>query len=271
MSSGITSEIGIRPADARAEGAPGSLAALEAAVARLTAAALELREDTSPWAVSRREEAADRAVDLLAARAWRALPTASHGQADVAARRCVSYTLAEDAASAAEGGGTDPATPHRLAAHALLLLTLAEHFDAATLRARDLLGPIPEGRLLAAWRMVDQALLTLSTTRHEWVGAEPGVVAAAGWVLVDRVGRLLTGAALVAQAAERTRDAEAVPPESADGTRAATAELLVNAARRYAWNHLRGPAPEAATPTHIRRSTELVRALAPAAGDKGSP
>ncbi|MGW7002429.1 hypothetical protein ACWGCW_06285 [Streptomyces sp. NPDC054933] len=271
MSSGITFDNEIRPADARADGAPGSLAALEAAVARLTGAALELREDPSPWAVSRREEAADRAVDLLAARAWRALPTASHGNADVAARRCVSYTLARDAASAAGVGDIDPSTPHRLAAHALLLLTLAEHFDAATLRARELLGPAPEGRLLAAWRMVDEALLTLSTTRHEWVGAEPGIVAAAGWVLVDRVGRLLTGAALVAQAAERTRAAGAVPPDGTDSPRAAAAELLVNSARRYAWNHLRGPAPEAATPTHIRRSAELVRALAPAAGDKGWP
>ncbi|MCQ4041306.1 hypothetical protein ACFOSC_08020 [Streptantibioticus rubrisoli] len=260
MSSGITSDTGIRPADARADGSPGSLAALEAAVARLTGAALALRDDTGPWAVSRREEAADRAVDLLAARAWRALPAASHGNAEVAARRCVCYLLARDTALAAGCRDTDPARAHRLAAHALLLLTLAEHFDAATFRTRELLGPAPEGRLLAAWRMVDEALERLSTTRHEWVGAEPGVVAAAGWVLVDRVGRLLTGAALVAQAAGRNRTAE--HPD-------ATAELLVNAARRYAWNHLRGPAPEAATPTHVRRSLELLCALAP--GGKGAP
>ena len=42
------------------------------------------------------------------------------------------------------------------------------------------------------------ALKTLDTTRHEWVDADPATVAAAGWVLVDRMGRLLIAAALVA-------------------------------------------------------------------------
>ena len=64
-------------------------------------------------------------------------------------------------------------------------------------------------------------------------------MAAAGWVLVDRMGRLLIASALVAEAAK--------------GGPAAETELLVNAARRYAWNHLRGPAPEAATATHVQR------------------
>jgi hypothetical protein len=96
---------------------------------------------------------------------------------------------------------------------------------------------------------VQDALRTLNTTRHEWVGADPSTVAAAGWVLVDRTGRLLIAAAMVAEAAK--------------GGPAATTELLVNAARRYAWNHLRRPAPEAATATHVRRSAELVRAVLP--------
>jgi hypothetical protein len=69
-------------------------------------------------------------------------------------------------------------------------------------------------------------------------------------VLVDRMGRLLIAASLVAEAAR--------------GGPAATTELLVNAARRYAWNYLRGPAPEAATATHVRRSADLIRAIQPA-------
>ena len=95
--------------------------------------------------------------------------------------------------------------------------------------------------------MVDDALGALDRTRHEWVGADPATVAAAGWVLVDRMGRLLIAAALVAQ--------------SASAASAQDAELLVNAARRYAWNHLRRPAPEAATPTHVQRSADLVHAF----------
>jgi hypothetical protein len=98
-----------------------------------------------------------------------------------------------------------------------------------------------------AWQIVDEALKTLDTTRHEWVDADPATVAAAGWVLVDRMGRLPIAAALVAQAAK--------------GGQVATTERLVNAARRYAWNHLRGPAPEAATLTHVQRSEDLLRAV----------
>jgi hypothetical protein len=127
------------------------------------------------------------------------------------------------------------------------MLTLPEHFDAVVDRAKELLGATPEGRLSAAWQIVNDGLQTLNTTRHEWVGADPATVAAAGWVLVDRIGRLLIAAALVAQAAK--------------GGPAATTELLVNAARRYAWNHLRRPAPEAATATHVQRSADLIRAI----------
>ena len=177
----------------------------------------------------------------------------------------MAYTVAADAALAAGPGSpeTDRSACHWRVGHALLLLTLPEHFDAAMAQTRALLGPVPEGRLMAAWQMVDEALQTTATTRHEWVGADPGTVAAGGWVLVDRMARLLTGAALVGQAAERTRAAaQAAEP----GRPAATAaELLVNAARRYGWTHLRGPAPEAATPVHLRRSAELAAALAPTA------
>ncbi len=154
-----------------------------------------------------------------------------------------------------------PPTPDRSGQHdaaadrfalteaALVLLTHAEHFDAVVDRSRELLGVAPEGRLSMAWQIVDDALKTLDTTRHEWVGADPATVAAAGWVLVDRMGRLLIAAALVAEAAK--------------GGPAAATELLVNAARRYAWNHLRGPRPKPPRPTHVQRSADLVRAVLP--------
>ncbi|MGV9861532.1 hypothetical protein [Rhodococcus koreensis] len=202
--------------------------------------------DGSAWANARREEIADRVVDVMAARAWHALPEPTHGRARRVARRCIAYSLAADTARA-DGSGTARADCWVLTTHALELLTIREHFDAAAQRSRELLGVAPEGRLLAAWQMVDDALGALSTTRHEWVGADPATVAAAGWVLVDRMSRLLTAAALVAQSAA----AESSP----------AGDLLVNAARRYAWNHLRGPAPEAATPTHVQRSAGLVDAF----------
>jgi hypothetical protein len=224
----------------------GAMALFEDAVARLTATVTEHAED-GPFAVAQQEDAADRVVDLLAARAWHALPHSSHGDSLDVARRCLAHAVAADLRAATPQHRRDPGETHRLACHALLLLTLPEHFDAATDRARALLGEAPEGRLLAAWRMTDEALATLGTTRHEWVGADPDVVAAAGWVLVDRVGRVLESAALVHQAVR------AAEPASV---------LLVNAARRFAWNRLRGAAPEAASPTHVRRSAELVAALA---------
>lgn len=217
---------------------------LEDAVTGLASAADLL--DGSAWATARREEIADRVVDVMAVRAWHALPRPSHGRAQRVARRCVAYSLAADTVRV-DGSDTARADCWTLTTHALELLTISEHFDAAANRSQELVGVAPQGRLLAAWRMVDDGLGALDTTRHEWVGADPATVAAAGWVLVDRMSRLLIAAALVAQAAA----ASSSP----------TTELLVNAARRYAWNHLRRPAPEAATPTHVQRSADLVRAF----------
>jgi branched-chain amino acid aminotransferase len=224
-----------------------SIAALEEHVTRQAAEAAALLDDDSPAAVARREEAADRAVDLIAARAWQALPTASHGPAQIAAERCASYVVAADTALS----GPHDATADRfdLTEVALVLLTRAGHFDSVVDRTRELLGATTEGRLSMAWQIVDDALKSLDTTRHEWVDADPATVAAAGWVLVDRMGRLLIAAALVAEAAK--------------GGPAVATERTVNAARRYAWNHLRGPAPEAATPTHVQRSADLLRAVLP--------
>ncbi|WP_172651782.1 hypothetical protein [Rhodococcus opacus] len=219
------------------------LGILEGAVTGFASAAHLL--DGSAWANARREEIADRVVDVIAVRAWHALPQLSHGRARRVARRCIAYSLAADTVRA-DGSGTARADCWTLTTHALELLTIREHFDAAAHRSRELLGVAPRGRLLAAWQMVDDALGALGTTRHEWVGADPATVAAAGWVLVDRMSRLLMAAALVAQSAAAS---------------AGDAELLVNAARRYAWNHLRRPAPEAATPTHVQRSADLVHAF----------
>lgn len=252
----------IRPSRYAPWDAVGALTLLEDAVARLIDGVVEFPGPAgdTPRDVAAREEAADRVVDLLAARAWHGLPKSSHGDAQDVSRRCAAYVLAADLARVGGPrsptlGGAGRGVLHRLTGEALLLLTLPEHFDAATARARELLGTAPAGRLAAAWRMTDEALAALGTTRHEWVGADPAVVAAAGWVLVDRVGRVLLASALTGQAA------------AASGP---TVETLVNAARRYAWNHLRRPAPEAATPIHVRRSLELVRALAPVkAGEAG--
>jgi branched-chain amino acid aminotransferase len=223
-----------------------AIATLEARVTAQAVEAAALSDDNSPAAVARREEAADRAVDLIAVRAWQGLSAASHGPAQPAAEHCVSFAVAVDTALS---GLNDAAERFDLTAEALVLLTQAEHFDAVVDRAKELLGAAPEGRLSMAWQIVDDATEALDTTRHEWVTADPATAAAAGWVLVDRMGRLLIAAALVAEAAR--------------GGPAAATELTVNAARRYAWNHLRGPAPEAATATHVHRSADLLRAVLP--------
>ncbi|MFZ2173009.1 MAG: hypothetical protein WAW17_03030 [Rhodococcus sp. (in: high G+C Gram-positive bacteria)] len=232
------------PEQVAAEWDADGVGILERAVAG-SASRADLLDD-SPKATARHEEIADRVVDVMAARAWHALPPPSHGRARRVARRCVAYSLAADTVRV-DGSAGARADCWALTTHALELLTIPEHFDAAARRSRELLGVAPHGRLLAAWRMVDDGLEVLGTTRHEWVGADPAIVAAAGWVLVDRISRLLNGAALVAQAATAAS--------------APTTELLVNAARRYAWNHLRRPAPEAATPTHVQRSADLVHAF----------
>ena len=73
-----------------------------------------LFDDHSPAAVARREEAADRAVDLIAARAWHALPGSSHGLAQIAAERCVGYVVAADADSGRPARRpVRPVRPHR--------------------------------------------------------------------------------------------------------------------------------------------------------------
>src|SRR5262249_2024838 len=69
------------------------IATLEEAVSAQAAAAAAAFGDDSPAAVALREEAADRAVDLIVARAWQVLPAASHGPAQAAAERCISYTV----------------------------------------------------------------------------------------------------------------------------------------------------------------------------------
>ncbi|MFC0452832.1 hypothetical protein [Rhodococcus jostii] len=243
------------PERVAAEWATGGVRILEEAVTGLIGAT-EVFEQSSPWGIARREEVADRVVDVMAARAWHDIPQMAHGRARRAAARCVTYSLAADTARV---DGSDDARADRgaLTVHALELLTRPEHFDAVTDRTRELLGAAPQGRLLAAWQMVDDALAGVRTTRHEWVGADPAIVAAAGWVLVDRLSRLLIASALVARAATSVQSGTSGQSETPGQP-----DLLVNAARRYAWNHLRRPAPEAATPAHVQRSAELVRAFA---------
>jgi hypothetical protein len=231
------------------------MARLEAAVARLVAGTTS--PATVPVAVSRQEEAADRVVDLLAARAVAASPVLHDGAPGSGALvACVGYVLACDLARAGVAGSS--ADRHRRSVEAVRTLTAPAEFDGAAARVRALAGDPPDGRLHAAWAIADAALAGLDTTRHEWVDVDPAHTVAAGWVLVDRVGRLAAAAALIAAA----RAAQAV--SSCD------AETLVNAARRYAWNHLRGPAPEAATPLHVRRSADLVAWLATAGARAGT-
>jgi hypothetical protein len=235
---------------------PYQFVALEAAVLAQATQAARLLASDEPWAVAEREDAADRVVDLLACRAW-TTAAPPPGRVAAGARQCVAHVVAADAGRAGHDDGRSAA--HRRVGDALMLLTVAAEFDAATRLVRELLSTPPEERLLAAWRTVDAALRAVVEVRHEWVGAAPGTVAAAGWTLVDRIGRLLTCAALVAQAAQHAG------PSDPHG------QVLVNAARRHAWNHLRGPAPEAATSVHVRRSADLLRSVvAPAAPWGGS-
>jgi hypothetical protein len=76
----------------------------------------------------------------------------------------------------------------------------------------------------------------------EWHGADPVIVSAGGAELVLRVGRLILAATLVRVAADTTGDPD----------------QPVTVARRYAWRWLRDPVPEAATPTHRRRTAVLL-------------
>ncbi|MEU4467424.1 hypothetical protein AB0G20_27705 [Streptomyces sp. NPDC024017] len=154
-------------------------------------------------------------------------------------------------------GGSVPAavTAHGRAAALITALASAEVYDAVCAGLRAVLGDCPAGRAAAAWEIADTALSGLGATREEWVDADPAYTAAGGWVLVDRIGRLALAAALLA---------------SAPDLPTAQAEICVNAARRYTWNHLRQPPPEAATALHLRRTVELVNWIAGTAARSGT-
>ncbi len=198
-----------------------------------------------PAAVARREEAADRAVDLIAARAWQSAPGRfAWPRADGRAVRRL-RGAADAACRGRNDGARDRVRAHRggaRSAHTRRTLRRRRRPMPASCSA-----PHRRGGCRRHGRWWTTRCRRWTPPAHEWVGADPATVAAAGWVLVDRMGRLLIAAALVAEAAR--------------GGPAAATELLVNAARRYAWNHLRGPAPEAATATHVQRSADLMRAV----------
>lgn len=261
---------------------------VRAAVARLEAAAAALPSvPDGPGHVSLGEEVCDRLIDLAAARAWLRVSGAATpenpndpdgpddaGHPDDAAdsadvmHGCVRWAVQEDVvrtradATAAETSppvraGQPVDSAHRLVTRLIARLADAACYDEVSARLRTALGPRPGGRAAAAWDIADEALRGLGVTREEWVGADPAFTAAGGWVLVDRIGRLQLAAALLAEAA--------VLPEE-EGL------LCVNAARRYTWNWLRQPPPEAATQIHVQRTGELVgwiRSAAPAV--QGTP
>ncbi|MGW0290971.1 hypothetical protein [Streptomyces tuirus] len=252
------------------------------------------------------EELCDRLVDLAAVRAWGAREaspaSASEPDPDAAAavlRGCALWTVDADtvralamthtaaarpptdevsrgaapgirvspaAEKAAVGvgpavqevtGGSVPAavTAHGRAAALITALASAEVYDAVCAGLRAALGDCPAGRAAAAWEIADTALSGLGATRGEWVDADPAHTAAGGWVLVERIGRLALAAALLA---------------SAPDLPTAQAGICVNAARRYTWNHLRQPPPEAATAVHLRRTAELVNWIAGTAARSGT-
>ncbi|MEU3920218.1 hypothetical protein [Streptomyces sp. NPDC029004] len=234
--------------------------AVQAAVARLEAAAADLPPvpDGRPGHVSLGEEVCDRLIDLAAARAWlRVTGPASRDGADDTddvMHGCVRWAVQEDVVRSRSDAMAAEATPpvregqsvdsaHRLVTHLITSLADAAYYDEVCARLRTALGPRPDGRAAAAWDIADEALRGLGATRDEWVDADPAFTAAGGWVLVDRIGRLQLAAALLAEAA-------ALPGEEGP--------LCTNATRRYAWNWLRQPPPEAATDIHVQRTGELV-------------
>ncbi|MDG9712470.1 hypothetical protein [Streptomyces sp. DH10] len=263
---------------------------IHTAVARLEAAALRLRTvlgapvaaaaacdvgaPEQAWRAALDEELCDRLVDLAAARAWAAREAASGPDRHPAAavlRGCTLWAVESDTARVLAMASTDasrPATdeaadaevPSAVAAQGraaalVTALASAEVYDAVCARLRTAFGPCPAGRAAAAWEIADTALSGLGATREEWVGTDPAYTAAGGWVLVDRIGRLALGAALLS----------ATPTYPA-----VQAETRVNAARRHTWNHLRQPPPEAATAIHVRRTAELVDWIAGSAGRSGA-
>ncbi|MET9698511.1 hypothetical protein ABZY31_16510 [Streptomyces sp. NPDC006529] len=254
-------------------------AAVGEAVARLEAAALALPDVPVTAAgpggdVSWGEEVCDRLIDLAAARAW--LRAAAPGPAadgtddlddlDEMMHACVRWVVGEDVVRTRsrvdtyvadmmpvrEGQSADAA--HRLVTSVVTFAARPAYYDGALARLRAALGPRPAGRAAAAWDLVDEAVRGLGVTREEWVGADPAFTAAGGWVLVERLGRIQLATALLAAAAGQPDPLEA--------------QRHVNAVRRYTWNWLRQPPPEAATEVHVRRTGELtawLRGAPPAA------
>lgn len=211
------------------------------------------------------EALCDRLVDSAAAEAWLRTdapeaPDEAHG----AIYGCVRWVVQEDLVRtrsdlAPAADRSDTATipsvraglpldaAHGLVARLVGALADAGTFDLVSARLRAALGACPEGRARGAWEIVDAALDGLGTTRHEWVGQDPAIAAAGGWVLVERLGRLQLATAFLAEAI-------ATSPASSSAH-------LVDAVRRYTWNWLRQPPPEAATTTHVRRTDELLECL----------
>ncbi|MDX3236346.1 hypothetical protein PV392_11745 [Streptomyces sp. ME03-5709C] len=257
-------------------GAAAAAAALETATRRLRTVldAPEAGEagpaGASAWRAALDEELCDRLIDLAAARAWAADQTAEQDPAADVLRGCALRAVETDTARvlAMTGGdrsATDADVPdgtaraavaaHGRVAALITALSAAEVYDAVRDRLRTALGPCPAGRAAAAWEIAASALSGLGTTRDEWVGADPAHTAAGGWVLVDRIGRLALAVALLSAA-------PAYPDQQA--------ETCVNAARRYTWNHLRQPPPEAATAVHVLRTAELVDWIAGSASSERS-
>lgn len=238
---------------------------VQAAAAQLetAAASLPLVSDGRPGHVSLGEEVCDRLIDLAAVRAWlRVTEAVSPEDTDDVMHGCVRWTVQEDVVrtrtDAMEATGTPPVreghsvdSAHRLITCLITFLADAARYDEVCARLRTALGPCPDGRAAAAWHIADEALRGLGATRDEWAGADPAFTAAGGCVLVDRIGRLQLAAALLTEAAR-------LPVE--EGL------LCINVARRYTWNWLRQPPPEAATEIHVQRTGELagwIRSAAP--------
>ena len=230
-------------------------AAVWAVLAPLEGAAADLSAGPSgrPRFASLDEEVCDRLIDLAAARAWLRTIDSAADDVDEVLHGCVHWTVEEDVLGTLADTGSLAGGPvrkqrthhdaHRQVTALATALTDPACHDEVRARLRRVLGGRPENRAAAARDIADQALRGLNTVRDEWAGADSACTAAGGWVLVDRIGRLHLVAALLADVAGH-------PPEDRPH--------IVNAARRYAWNWLRLPPPEAATESHLRRTAELM-------------
>ncbi|MFI2115244.1 hypothetical protein ACH489_12330 [Streptomyces rubiginosohelvolus] len=227
-----------------------ALGTSERAAARLAAATAGL-PPLRAGQESLNEEICDRLIDLAAAHAAVARTADDGGGRDAAARSvdaCVCRAVEDDVVRTLSrtgtrlDGGPSLEDAHREVTRIVTRLAEPAHYDAVCALLRTGLGERPDGRAAGAWDIADEALRGLVSARAEWAGADPACTAAGGWVVVDRVARVRLTAALLAQARALGGD---------------DAEHLVNAARRYAWNWLRLPPPEAATAVHVRRTGEL--------------